>query len=370
MSLLIVAGTRPEIIKLVPVMLALRKAGLTARLCHSGQHPELGQDVLAASGITAEERLSRPAATDPAVLLAGMTATIGAAIDRQSPDAVVVQGDTATTLAGALAAFHRQVPIAHVEAGLRSGDMTRPFPEEGYRKLVTQLARWHFAPTQVAADALLAEGIGKDQIAMVGNTVVDALHGALDLMAGNAALGADAMPFIATAQDRALVLATVHRRETGPLAMKAIAAGLATLADSEAVHIVLPLHPRAESDVLRQRLSGHPHVSLVPALDYLPFLRLLQAARLVLSDSGGVVEEATALGRPVLVLREATERPEAVAAGSARIIGHDPDVLIAAARYALARPMPQPSDVFGDGRAADRIAERLRADLEAWSVSP
>lgn len=360
----VVAGTRPEIIKLVPVFRACdAHPALDPVFCHSGQHPDLGRDVLDAADIVLDEWLSRPAAPDLATLLAGLITTLGAAMDRQRPDAVVVQGDTATTLAGALAAFHRGIPVAHVEAGLRSGDMARPFPEEGYRRLVTPLARWNFAPTPVAAEALRREGVAEARIDTVGNTVIDALHWALARLAADAALGADANALIAAAEGRPLVLATIHRRETGDAAMRTIAAALRDLASSERLAIVLPLHPRAESETLRAMLVDRPGISLVPALDYFAFLRLLQAARLVVSDSGGVVEEATALGRPVLVLREAIERPEAVAAGSARIIGHDGDALLSAARYALARAMPEPSMAFGDGRAAQRIAERLAEDL-------
>ncbi|WP_066558006.1 non-hydrolyzing UDP-N-acetylglucosamine 2-epimerase [Croceicoccus bisphenolivorans] len=364
MSILVVAGTRPEIIKLVPVVQALRdEASMSVRLCHSGQHPDLGREFLDAARIDPAERLDRPAATGVAKLLAGMVTTIGAAIDRQGPDAVVVQGDTATTLAAALAAFHRQIPVAHVEAGLRSGDMARPFPEEGYRRMVTQIARWHFAPTRRAETALQAEGIDPARIDMVGNTVVDALHWAKLLLDGNPALGGAAIPLIEESKGKPLVLATIHRRETGPDAMRAIASGLLSLVESEGVHLVLPLHPRAESEMLRQRLDNLPRISLVPALDYFSFLRLMQAARLVISDSGGVQEEAAAKGRPVLVLRETTERPEAVEAGVARIIGYDPQMLLTAARYALARPAPQVSDVFGDGRAGARIARVLARDL-------
>lgn len=363
-TVLVIAGTRPEIIKLVPVVESLRAdPGLSARFCHSGQHPDLGRDVLDTARIVPDEWLTRPAAPDLATLLAGLVTTLGAAIDRQRPDAVVVQGDTATTLAGALAAFHRGIPVAHVEAGLRSGDMARPFPEEGYRRLVTPLARWNFAPTLVAAEALRREGVAEERIETVGNTVIDALHWACTKLDADEALGGESAHLIAAAERRPIVLATVHRRETGDEAMRSIATALRDLAASEQVEVILPLHPRAESEALRAILGDRPGVTLIPALDYFAFVRLLRAARLVVSDSGGVVEEATALGRPVLVLREATERPEAVAAGTARMIGFDGEALLGAARYALARAMPGPSDAFGDGHAAQRIAARLAADL-------
>lgn len=364
MPVLTIAGTRPEIIKLLPVVRALRRRpGIESLFCHSGQHADLGRDLLEAAGIAPDETLTRPAATDLAQLLVGLVATIGAAIDRFEPVAVVVQGDTATTLAGALAAFHRQVPIAHVEAGLRSGDLSRPFPEEGYRRLVTPIAQWHFAPTEGAATALRNEGVAQGQIAMVGNTVVDTLQWACERLDGDPGLGAAALPLIEAAGKRPIVLATVHRREHTPGALHAIAAGLRALAHNEDMEIILPLHPREESAILQNALLDVERITLVPALDYFAFVRLMRAARLIVSDSGGVQEEAAALGRPVLVLRDVTERSEAVSAGIARLVGHDPEALVTGARRALARAMPQPSAAFGDGSAAERIAETLARAL-------
>lgn len=359
-----IAGTRPEIIKLVPVMRALGdEPGLRRSFCHSGQHADLGRDLLAIAGITPDETLDRPDGEGVDRLLSGMIETIGAALDRRRPRAVIVQGDTATTLAGAMAAFHRRIPVAHVEAGLRSADMTQPFPEEAYRRLVTPLARWHFAPTETARQALIAENIAADSIEVVGNTVVDALQWACARLDADPALGAAADEYIAGAQGHALVLATVHRREHDTAALKAIAHGLLSLAERRDVRIVLPLHPRAESAVLRDLLADKPRIEVIPAVDYFTFLRLMRASRLVVSDSGGVQEEATALGRPLLVLRKVTERAEAIGAGVARLVGHDCDLIVSAAREVLSQPMPDPSDAFGDGRAAQRIAGTLRSAL-------
>lgn len=359
-----IAGTRPEIIKLVPVMRALEdEPVLRPSFCHSGQHADLGRDLLIIAGITPDELLERPHGPGVDRLLAGMIETIGAALDRQCPKAVIVQGDTATTLAGAMAAFHRRIPVAHVEAGLRSADMTQPFPEEAYRRLVTPLARWHFAPTKAARNALLSENIAKDSIEVVGNTVVDALHWACSRLDADPSLGAGAHRYVAAADNHALVLATVHRREHDTSALKAIAYGLLSLAERRDVRIVLPLHPRAESAILRELLADMPRIELIPAVDYFTFLRLMRASRLVVSDSGGVQEEATALGLPLLVLRKVTERMEAVGAGVARLVGHDRDLIATAANEVLSQPMPEPSDVFGDGRASERIARTLRGDL-------
>ena len=364
LPVLAIAGTRPEIIKLVPVVRALRDACLTeVRFCHSGQHPDLGRELLDIAGISPDEALIRPAGADLGHLVAGMTSTIGAAIDRQKPNAVIVQGDTATTMAATFAAFHRQVPIAHVEAGLRSGSMAAPWPEEGYRRMISQIAHWHFAPTDKAGSALRGENIVGSRVQVVGYTVVDAMFWALNRLGADPLLGSAAQPLIEAAQGRPIVLATVHRRETGADAMRRIAAGLSALAHSDNVHIVLPVHPRAQSGVLADMLGHCPRISLTPALGYFAFLRLLRASRLVISDSGGIQEEATAMGRPVLVLRETTERGEAVEIGTARMVGHDDGALITAARWALARDLPQPSTIFGDGRAAERIARTLLDDL-------
>ncbi|MDR7102169.1 non-hydrolyzing UDP-N-acetylglucosamine 2-epimerase [Croceicoccus sp. BE223] len=360
---MIVAGTRPELVKLAPVALALRADGaLPVTFCHSGQHADLGQDVLAAMSIVVDARMTRPDGSDLGDLLGGLIAALGAEMERVRPRAVVVQGDTATTLAGALAAFHRRIPVAHVEAGLRSGDMAHPWPEEGYRRLVSPLAHWHFAPTSAAKAALEREGVAGWRIERVGNTVVDALHRAIGMLDAGGGSGGE-VAVMAARDDRPLVLATIHRRETGPERLAAIGDGLAALVREHGLRLILPLHPRGESAVLRDRLGGIAGVTLTGPLDYLDFVRLMRAARLIVSDSGGVVEEATALGRPVLVLREATERPEALAAGTARMVGHDPAALLSAARMALAEPMPVPSSVFGDGRAAERIAARLTRDL-------
>lgn len=364
MPVLVIAGTRPEIIKLVPVLQALAAGGVVSpRFCHSGQHQNLGRSVLDAAQIAPDEQLLRPDVVDLGALLAGLTTSIGNALDRQCPRAVVVQGDTATALAGALAAFHRQIPVAHVEAGLRSGQIDRPWPEEAYRRMISRLARWHFAPTAAAKLALLNEGVSPAHVEQVGNTVIDALHWALERLDADDTLGAEAAPVIARAGKRPIVLATVHRREHGEGELRAIAEGLRALAAREKVELVLPLHPREENAVLRDMLGRVPHVRIVEPLGYFAFLRLMRAARLIISDSGGVQEEATAMGRPMLVLRAETERPEALQAGTATLVGADPELMLARAQDALAAPMPEPSTVFGDGRAGQRIAARLARDL-------
>lgn len=340
-----------------------RHGGPTARFCHTGQHEDLGQGILDAAGIVPDERLLRPAASDVGALLAGLTTAIGAALDRQRPQAVVVQGDTASAMAGAMAAFHRQIPVAHVEAGLRSGDITRPWPEEGYRRMIARLAHWHFAPTAAAANALVAEGVPADSVETVGNTVIDALYWALSCLDRDERLSHEALPLVERASKRPIVLATVHRRETGADELAAIAEGFRALVAREKVELIVPLHPRAENAVLRDLLARVPRVQIVEPLNYFAFVRLMRESRLIISDSGGIQEEATAMGRPLLVLRRETERPEAVESGAARLVGSDPELLLAEAQHALAAPMPLPSRVFGDGMASERIAARLGLDL-------
>ncbi|WP_229665277.1 non-hydrolyzing UDP-N-acetylglucosamine 2-epimerase [Croceicoccus mobilis] len=362
--MLVVAGTRPEIIKLLPVMQTARARGdMAVELCHSGQHADLGREILNAAGVVPDHLLERPQARDTAALLAGLQANIGEVINRMKPRAVVVQGDTATTLAGALAAFHRQIPIAHVEAGLRSHDLASPWPEEGYRRMVSAIARWHFTPTPAATEALRRENVAQEAITHTGNSVIDTLHWAVSRLDAEPALGGEAARLIEGAKGRNLVLATVHRREADAQALGRIACGIRRLAEETGCHVAMPLHPRAESEILSEALSGHPQIALTGPLAYFAFLQLMRASRLILTDSGGVQEEAAALGRATLVLRDVTERPEAIAAGTAVLVGHDPDLMLAEARAALARPLPAPSDVFGDGRAGQRIVEVLARDL-------
>lgn len=365
MRILTVLGTRPEIVKLVPVLRAFAAhREVQPVLCHTGQHDTLGRALLEVAGIAVDEALARPdGAGGLDGLLAGMLRSIGEVIARVRPDAVVVQGDTASAFAGALAAFHAQVPIAHVEAGLRSGDLSRPFPEEGYRSLIAPLAHWHFAPTAKAAGALRAEGIAPARIFVTGNTVIDCLRWAEAALDRDPALAGEAQALLENTGGRPLALATVHRREHDPHALAEIGTALRALAMEDGLAVVLPAHPRPESRALLDALGEGPGICVVPPLDYFPFLTLMRAARLILTDSGGIQEEATALGRAALILRDKTERPEAIEAGAARLVGADQSAILTAARDLLARDSrAEPSDVFGDGRAAERIVETIAGE--------
>jgi UDP-N-acetylglucosamine 2-epimerase (non-hydrolysing) len=363
-SATVLLGTRPEAIKLAPLVRVLRATGARVRVVASGQHRELVNNLLPALGITVDADFE---AMREAQSLPGLTNRILDAVTDEltghRPEVLVVQGDTTTAMAGALAAFYARIPVAHVEAGLRSRGLAEPFPEEANRQLVARLARWHFAPTTGARDALLAEGIDRSAIEVTGNTVIDNLLWVRDRGLGTAAF--DDVP----GPRRRRVLLTLHRRENHGPAMAGLAAAVGRLATRYNLDVVFPVHPNpaVRASVL-PALAAHPRVRLVDPLPYLDFTATLAAADLVLTDSGGVQEEAPTLGKPVLVLRNTTERPEAIAAGCARLVGTDPAELEAAAAAVLTderlyRRMSAPASPFGDGRAAARIADRLSRDL-------
>ncbi|MCK9540595.1 MAG: UDP-N-acetylglucosamine 2-epimerase (non-hydrolyzing) [Novosphingobium sp.] len=367
---LIVMGTRPEAIKLFPVIRALQAdPAFSVLTCVTGQHRELLDQVLGIAGVTPHFDLDVMApGQDLGQLTAALLVRLGQVMDDVRPARVIVQGDTASALCAAMAAFHRRIPVAHVEAGLRSGDIAHPFPEEANRRMIATLADLHFAPTESAAQALLAEGVDANRVHMTGNTVIDALQWMADHIAADAALGAGIAELEARFAGQRLIAVTCHRRENHGQGVEAIADALARLAARGDVGIALPLHPNpAVRDVLLARLDGYPHIALLEPLDYPHFVRLLWASHLVLTDSGGIQEEAPALGKPVLVLRETTERPEGVAAGTARLVGTDADRIVAETERLLDdadayAAMSRAHNPYGDGQAAQRIADILRAD--------
>lgn len=367
--ILVIFGTRPEAIKLFPVVHALRGHDeLGTRVCVTAQHRGLLDQMLAISGIepdidlnvmTENQSLDR--------LTARLVTEIGAALDRERPDRVIVQGDTLTTMAASLAAYYRKIPVAHIEAGLRSGDIHHPWPEEVNRRVVACIADLNFAPTEAAADALRAENRAAASVHVTGNTVIDALLAIRDRVALQPQLASGLDAIAARFAGRRIIAVTTHRRENFGQGMEAIAAAIADVAAREDVAIVFPMHPNPNvRPVMEARLSGFSNVALTDPLDYPHFVRLLGLCHLVLTDSGGVQEEAPALGRPVLVMRERTERPEGIAAGTARLVGTDRDRIVRevcrllddeAAHTAMARA----HNPFGDGKAATRIA-RIVAD--------
>lgn len=359
----VVLGTRPEAIKLAPVVRAIEEhGGLRAVVISTGQHREMLDQMLARLEISPHEDLGvmRPRQT-LADLTSRLVGSLGEVLRRHGPAAVVVQGDTTTAFTGALAAFYERIPVAHVEAGLRSGSLDNPFPEEVNRRLVGQMATWHFAPTSGAADNLAREAVPRHQIDVTGNTAIDNL-----LWARTAGHGQSAFR---TRKRRLLV--TLHRRENQGESMRGLATAVKRLAERGDVEVVLPMHlSPAVREVIQPVLSGTPDVRLVEPLDYFDFTASLADSDLVLSDSGGVQEEAPTLGKPVLVLRDNTERPEAVQAGVARLVGVAEDVVFKHATELLDEPgtyaaMARAVNPFGDGCAAGRIADRLHRDLAA-----
>ena len=366
-----ILGTRPEAIKLAPVILALTARGVAVTVCSTGQQRDLVDQALTDFGLAAtiDLGLMRQGGTSADFLAAAMS-PLAALIIRARPALIIVQGDTVSALAGALAAAYARVPLAHVEAGLRS-HAAEPFPEDLHRRLIAQIATWHFAPTRRACDALQAEGVAAAAVTLTGNPVIDALQLIETRLAGDATLRAAVAGRLPQRRaGRPLVVVTAHRRENHAR-MPAIAAAIASLARSHDVDLVVPMHPNpAAGAALGHGLAGVGNVALVPPLDYLAFVTLLRGARLVLTDSGGIQEEAPALGCPVLVLRDSTERPEGVAAGVAQLVGTEPATIVAAATRlidddAAHAAMATAVLPYGDGRAAERIAGVVAAALAA-----
>lgn len=361
-----VVGTRPEAVKLAPIVLALKDhPRLAPLLVSTGQHRQLVGEALADFALAPDVDLDlMQAAQRPVDLLAAALPRLANLYAAHRPAAVVVQGDTISALAAAQAAALTGTPVVHVEAGLRSGDVTAPFPEEHNRRLIAQLAVRHFAPTTAARDALLREGIAPDTIEVTGNTGLDALRfveRTLDAPANGARVPA-ALPRLDPA--RPLLVVTAHRRENHGAPLGRIADALAELAANDGVEIVLPVHPHPAVQAAFAPLAGVPYIHLVPPLPYPVFIGLLRRATAVLTDSGGVQEEAPALGVPALVLRDITERDEGLATGNARLVGTETAVILAATRallddrILLAR-MSEPALPYGAGHAAPRIVASL-----------
>lgn len=372
MKVLVVFGTRPEAIKLFPVIHALRAdPHFDVKVCVTAQHREMLDQVMEVAGIRPDYDLDlmRPnqSLTD---ITARIISGVGGVIDRSQPDRVMVQGDTTTAMAAALSAFYRKLPVDHVEAGLRSGDIYSPWPEELNRKVVGSIASLHFAPTQRAADALLREGLAADRIFVTGNTVIDAL---LDMKSRTEKFAwvHKAVPFVPEADgSRRIILVTSHRRENFDGGIQRIVTALQQLAQRPDCFILFPVHPNPNvAAPVRAALGGRPNIRLMAPLDYLPFIRALSLCHLVLTDSGGIQEEAPALGKPVLVMRDTTERPEGVEAGTAILVGTDPDRIVTEAGRLLADTshydtMSRAHNPFGDGRAALRIRDILKTEAK------
>lgn len=365
MKVICIIGTRPEAIKMAPVVKALRAMGVEAPILATAQHRQLLDQVLSVFDLQTDWDLD---AMKPNQNLSELLGRLLPELDRvvrgSGPDAILAQGDTTTVLAASIAAFHTGIPFGHVEAGLRSGDLQSPFPEEGNRRLASVLARWHFAPTAGSAQALRAEGIPEERIHIVGNTVVDAL---LEVSNRPCLPWPIGVPTLAEGAKCALV--TLHRRESFGEPMKAILNGLKEFAENHQGDIfIYPVHPNPNvREVAHLILGGVANFHLVEPMDYPTIVNVLRQAYAVFTDSGGLQEESPFLGKPVLVFREVTERPEAVSVGGAILVGADPVKFLAAAGRLWDDPahyseMAVPRFPYGDGHSAGRIAEILLRD--------
>lgn len=359
-QVLCVVGTRPEAIKMAPVILTLKaEPWAEVKVLATAQHRHMLDQVLNFFGIEPDidldiMRPNQALTTLTARLLLDLDDVLGA----EKPDVVLVQGDTTTVMTVALACFYHRIPIGHVEAGLRTWDLQNPFPEEANRVIAGKLARWHFAPTEGSRQNLLREGVPDSDIIVTGNTVIDAL---LMTAAKDLAIGID------LDADKRLVLITSHRRENFGEPFRSICRALRTLAErNQDVQFLYPVHPNPNvKNVAHETLGSCANIVLCEPLDYAPFIAAMKRAYLIISDSGGVQEEAPALGKPVLVLRDETERPEAVELGVVKLVGPNYDRIVSEAQRLLDdegayREMARGISPYGDGRGAERIVETLR----------
>lgn len=361
--ILCVVGTRPEAIKMAPVILALRAAPWAqVRVLATAQHRQMLDQVLEVFGIVpdVDMNIMRPNQTLPE-LTARLLGELDGVLADEQPDVLLVQGDTTTVMTAAMAAFYRRIAVGHVEAGLRTGDIQNPFPEEMNRLVAGRLSRWHFAPTAGSRDNLLREGFDPASVHVTGNTVIDALMNVVDR---------DLAPPVGVAEQERLVLVTAHRRENFGAPFRGVCRAIRAVADGhDDVRILYPVHPNPNvSAVAHEVLANHPRITLCAPLDYLPFVAAMKRAYLILTDSGGVQEEAPALGKPVLVMRRETERPEAVAEGVVKLVGPDYDAIVTEAGRLLSDPvayatMAKGVSPYGDGNAAQRIVSILQHDL-------
>lgn len=365
---MVVFGTRPEAIKMAPVVSALHaNPNIEVIVVVTAQHRQMLDQVLELFEMTPDEDLDlmSPGQTLPDLfgrILSGMSEVM----DRRRPDLVLVHGDTSTTLASALAAYYAQIPVGHVEAGLRTGNLYAPWPEEANRRLTTPLTALHFAPTSQSQANLLAEGVDPASVHVTGNTVIDALLQVVNRIQNDGTLHTtleSRFPFLDPGKK--LILVTGHRRENFGEGMEHICGALKTLGEREDVQIVYPAHlnPNVQEPVHRL-LGSVANVHLLEPQDYLPFVYLMMRAHLILTDSGGVQEEAPSLGKPVLVMRDTTERPEAIDAGTVRLVGTSAEVILEQTRRLLDddqayASMSRAHNPYGDGKAAERIAQAI-----------
>lgn len=364
-----VFGTRPEAIKMAPVVRALAEADdICGRVCVTAQHREMLDQVLALFDIVPEYDLDlMQPGQGLEDITAGVLKALTPVLEEFQPQLVLVHGDTTTTLATSLAAYYRKIPVAHVEAGLRTGNILSPWPEEINRKVAGAIASLHFAPTQQSRANLLAEAVPSSNIEVTGNTVIDALLNVVEMMDDDSTRVAEFEQQFGLDPAKKLILVTGHRRESFGDGFERICDALAQLAGRPDVEIIYPVHlnPNVKGPV-EARLGGFASVHLIAPQDYLPFVFLMSRADLILTDSGGVQEEAPSLGKPVLVMRDTTERPEAIEAGTVKLVGTDTRLIVSEVNRLLDdkaayEAMSFAHNPYGDGKAAARILHRIRA---------
>ena len=372
MKVLVLFGTRPEVIKLAPVIHELRKKFFQTIVVSSSQHKQLLVPFLKALEVDVDFDLGVMKRNQtPADVCSRILSKLDKILSSEKPDLILVQGDTTTTLAGALAGFYRRIPVGHVEAGLRSGNLMSPFPEEMNRRVVSQIASFHFAATEKNRRNLLAEDVASDKIFVTGNPVVDAMKQMLKQLAP----GEKIEQLIKSTEGKKRLLVTTHRRESfGPV----MTANLRILRDfvdrHENVCMFFPVHPNPNVKAAAKEILGKcPRIFLIEPLDYGDFLALMKSAWLIVSDSGGVQEEAPSLGKPLLVLRENTERPEAIRAGVSKLIGNNPGALkrLLEENYAVdtwIKSVKEVANPFGDGRSAARIVRVIEEKLASKPI--
>lgn len=366
-TIVCVIGTRPEAIKMAPIVHRLQAAGWArCVVVATAQHRDLLDQMLIRLQISVDHDLNLMVdGQQPSGFLTRMLPALETVLDCEKPDAVLSQGDTVTVLGAALCAFHRRIPFGHIEAGLRTHDLEQPFPEEGYRQMVSRITRWHFAPTENAAAALRDEGIAPARIHVTGNTCIDTLLQTV------AELGPPRQ------QSGRLLLLTAHRRENFGAPLRSIFMAIREIVDRfPDVRVVYPVHPNPNVRLpASEMLGGHARIELCDPLDYFEFVDVMRRSTLILTDSGGIQEEAPALGKPVLVLRTTTERPEAIAAGVARLVGTQEDAIVESVSLFLTGDMARTDMVravspYGDGNAAMRIVEVLAGiDWQAPTIA-
>jgi UDP-N-acetylglucosamine 2-epimerase len=385
-KVMVVIGTRPEAIKLAPVVLELgrHRVHFETQICVTGQHREMLDQMLQVFGLRPDYNLGvMKTGQDLAEVTSACLTGLDRVLRRERPDLVLVQGDTTTTLAASLAAYYQHIPVGHIEAGLRTGKKHDPFPEEVNRRLTTHISDFHFAPTEVARNNLLLEGVSPENISVTGNTVIDALLLTKARLAEEPSLAVEGW---GPTGGLRIILVTAHRRESFGRPFRRICEAVRALAEKRRdIVVVYPVHlnPNVQAPV-HEILDGVPNVRLLAPQDYVSFVACMQRAYILLTDSGGIQEEGPSLGKPVLVMRDVSERPEAIAAGTACLTGTDPEAIVGAvssllddpARYKQMTSRPNP---YGDGHAAERIVEFLASRLTGrpssasvphWAVGP